>query len=498
MDDDEFGGFEAAESFEDGEMGTQSISPAIPWAAFSAGPGVELTQSSSADVIVVQPAQSVENYTSKPALFPENESDSTLGVESGDNAFVEQVATEKGKHVQPSVDFAPVPTSSQEIDPQQSASADVLVGHVVPKETNKMEACYKESLENMEAKLSAAEEEKLRIKEDIGKVEKSVFIFHRIPKCRKTPFHPSGPHRPPERASYTGPHLHPIPELQEMFEKYSKLEEHLQEKKAEEISYEDHYNQLQEKHKLELEDLRKAGHDALSIIIEEFKALTKSAVQQQQEASKKQLQSAIENQMQKCEELLNTQHERLLDLLEKEKSVLQEKIKEALEEQKKQHKDALERCVAEERRRSTEAMGKVVKAEKEIITEAVLKAVQEERERMEKIQLEKRELWEIERSKDQEKLRQAIQEALQEERNKSQEAIREAANQEGRRSEKAIEEAIQKTREDMIKYTKEQKRLDQVARQRNLASLGLFLSCAQKQLSALLDDVPVAMEQDSE
>ncbi|GCB78475.1 hypothetical protein scyTo_0018609, partial [Scyliorhinus torazame] len=163
--------------------------------------------------------------------------------------------------VQPSVDFAPVPTSSQEIDPQQSASADVLVGHVVPKETNKMEACYKESLENMEAKLSAAEEEKLRIKE----------------------------------------------ELQEMFEKYSKLEEHLQEKKAEEISYEDHYNQLQEKHKLELEDLRKAGHDALSIIIEEFKALTKSAVQQQQEASKKQLQSAIENQMQKCEELLNTQ-----------------------------------------------------------------------------------------------------------------------------------------------------------------------------------------------
>ncbi|XP_072341431.1 coiled-coil domain-containing protein 91-like isoform X2 [Scyliorhinus torazame] len=452
MDDDEFGGFEAAESFEDGEMGTQSISPAIPWAAFSAGPGVELTQSSSADVIVVQPAQSVENYTSKPALFPENESDSTLGVESGDNAFVEQVATEKGKHVQPSVDFAPVPTSSQEIDPQQSASADVLVGHVVPKETNKMEACYKESLENMEAKLSAAEEEKLRIKE----------------------------------------------ELQEMFEKYSKLEEHLQEKKAEEISYEDHYNQLQEKHKLELEDLRKAGHDALSIIIEEFKALTKSAVQQQQEASKKQLQSAIENQMQKCEELLNTQHERLLDLLEKEKSVLQEKIKEALEEQKKQHKDALERCVAEERRRSTEAMGKVVKAEKEIITEAVLKAVQEERERMEKIQLEKRELWEIERSKDQEKLRQAIQEALQEERNKSQEAIREAANQEGRRSEKAIEEAIQKTREDMIKYTKEQKRLDQVARQRNLASLGLFLSCAQKQLSALLDDVPVAMEQDSE
>ncbi|XP_078424243.1 coiled-coil domain-containing protein 91-like isoform X1 [Cetorhinus maximus] len=458
MDDDEFGGFEAAESFEDGEMGTQSVSPAIPWAAFSAGPAVELAQSSSADIIMDQTAQSVGNYTSKPALFPEDESDSTLRVESADNAFVEQVvSTKKGKHVQQtsqlSLNIVSVPTSlCEEIDPQQSASADVLAGHVVPIETNKTEARYKESLENMEAKLSAAEEEKLRMKE----------------------------------------------ELQEMFEKYSKLEEHLQEKKAEELSYEDQYSQLQEKHKQELEDLRKAGHDALSIIIEEFKALTKSAVQQQQEASGKHLQSTIDNQMQKCEELLNTQHERLLDLLEKEKSVLQDKINEALEEQTKQHEDALEKCVAEERLRSTQAMGKVVKAEKEIITEAVLKAVQEERERMEKIQLEKRELWEIERCKDQEKLELTIQEALQEERNKSQEAIREAVNQERRRSEKAIAEAIQKTREDMIKYTKEQKRLDHVARQRNLASLGLFLSCAQKQLSALLEDMPVAMEQDSE
>ncbi|XP_078076052.1 coiled-coil domain-containing protein 91-like [Mustelus asterias] len=449
MDDDEFGGFEAAESFEDGEMGTQSISPAIPWAAFSAGPGVELAQSSSADANR-QTAQPVENNTSKPVLFPENESDSTLRVESGEN-----VSTEKEKHVQPSLNIVSVPTSlHKEIDPQQSASApaDVLASHMVPIETSKIEARYKESLENVEAKLSAAEEEKLRMKE----------------------------------------------ELQKMFEKYSKLEEHIQEQKAEGISYKDQYSQLQEKHKLELEDLRKAGHDALSIIIEEFKALTKSAVQQQQEASRKYLQSAIENQMQKCEELLNTQHERLLDLMEKEKNLLQDKIKEALEEQTKQHKDALERCVAEERLRSTEAMEKVVKAEKEIITEAVLKAVQEERERMEKIQLEKRELWEIERCKDQEKLEQAIQEALQEERNKSQEAIKEAANEERRRNEKVVAEAIQKAREDMIEYTKEQKRLDQVARQRNLASLELFLSCAQKQLSALLEDTPVAMEQDSE
>ncbi|XP_059508227.1 coiled-coil domain-containing protein 91-like isoform X3 [Stegostoma tigrinum] len=421
MEDDEFGGFEAAESFEDGEMGTQSVSPAIPWAAFSTvGQALELAQNSS-DVPEHVTAKSVGSCTVEAVSLPEDESNYTLKAESEENAVLEQgTLMEEGKHVQqrsqPSLNILPALTSLPEKrDPQ---SGDVLAGHMVAVETNKVETCYKETLENIESQLSTADEKELRIKQD--------------------------------------------------------------------------------KHKQELEDLRKAGHDALSIIIEEFKALTKSAVQQQQEASRKHLQSAIERQMQKCEELLNTQHERLLDLLEKEKCVLQNKLKETLEEQTKQHKDTLERCIAEERLRSTEAMGEVVKAEKEIITEAVLKAVQEERERMEKIQLEKRELWEIERCKDQEKFEQSIQAAFQEEREKNQEAIREAVNHERRRAEKAITEVIHKAREDTIKYIKEQKRLDQVARQRNLASLELFLSCAQRQLSALLEDTPVATEQDSE
>ncbi|XP_060695811.1 coiled-coil domain-containing protein 91-like isoform X1 [Hemiscyllium ocellatum] len=440
---------QAAESFEDGEMGPQSVSPAIPWAAFSTGQAVELAQSSS-DILDHQTAQSVGSCSAEAVSLPEDVSNYALRAESGENAFIEQATLmEKSKHVQqmPQSSLVIVPASTSL--PEKRDPVGVLARHMVPVEVDNVEACYKETSETIEAKLSTAEEKEFGIKE-------------------------------------------------EMFETYSKLEEHLQEKETEQISYEDCYNQIQGKHKQELEDLRKAGHDALSIIIEEFKALTKSAVQQEQEASRIHLQSATERQLQKCEELLNTQHEQLLDLLEEEKFALQNKIKEALEEQAKQHKNTLERCIAEERLRSTEAMGEVVKAEKEIIMEAVLKAVQEERERMEKIQLEKRELWEIERCKDQEKFEQAIQAAFQEEREKNQEAIREAVNQERKRTEKAVTEAIQKAREDTIKYIKEQKRLDQVARQRNLASLELFLSCAQRQLSALLEDIPVAIEQDSE
>ncbi|XP_051886510.1 coiled-coil domain-containing protein 91-like [Pristis pectinata] len=452
MDDDEFGGFEAAENFEDGETGTQSVSPAIPWAAFSAGPGVELGQRNPPDILINQTTQSFGKNISKSALFPDIEPDSDLRVESMESAIAEQIPSSEKVQQTSQLLFDNVVASAtlQEKDPRQSTD---LAECPMPIETHKLEVKSKETLENVEEKLSAAEKEKLEMKKALA----------------------------------------------EMFEKYSTLEEeYLQEKKAEEAAHQDHYNQLQEKHKQQLEDLRKAGHGALSIIIDEFKALTKSAVLQQQETSRTCLQSAIEKQMQKCEELLTAQHEQFVELLEKEKCALQDKIKEALEEQTKQHKDVLEKCVVEERLRSTEAMEKVVQAEKEIITEAVLKAVQVERERMEKIQMEKRELWEIERGKDQEKFEQAIQEALQEERNKSQEAIREAVNQERKKSKKAVEETIQKAREDMVKYIKEQKRLDQMAQQRNLTSLGLFLSCAQKQLSALLEDMPLAVEQDIE
>ncbi|GAB0177330.1 hypothetical protein GRJ2_000198200 [Grus japonensis] len=75
------------------------------------------------------------------------------------------------------------------------------------------------------------------------------------------------------------------------------------------------------------------------------------------------------------------------------------------------------------------------------------------------------------------------------------EIVKEALMEEQKRSEKAIEEAVKRTREELMEYIKEQKRLDQVVRQRNLHSLELFLSCAQKQLSVLLKEEPTTTEE---
>nr|XP_038039366.1 coiled-coil domain-containing protein 91 isoform X4 [Anas platyrhynchos] len=249
-------------------------------------------------------------------------------------------------------------------------------------------------------------------------------------------------------------------ELEYLLEENSILEMNfLKDKKEKLLKYQDHYKMIQEKHKQELEDMRRAGHEALSIIVEEFKALLQSTVQQQEAAIEKQYILAIEKQSHKCEELLNAQHQRLLDILEAEKEVLSEKIEEALMQQSQKHKEVLDKCLDEERERSKETVAAAMQTEKKIVEEAVLKAVEEERRNMEKIHEEERKMWEAERDRHKEKIAQAVQEAIQEQRKHNQEIVKEALMEEQKRSEKAIEEAVKRTREELLEYIKEQKRI---------------------------------------
>uniref|UniRef100_A0A8D2NP12 Coiled-coil domain containing 91 n=1 Tax=Zosterops lateralis melanops TaxID=1220523 RepID=A0A8D2NP12_ZOSLA len=394
MDDDDFGGFEAAESYEFGNGEKQTTSPAIAWAAFPTG---------------------IDRITVKNLniLFL------SLRIHSD------------------------VPVASS------NAIEDKTLADVETKRKNELKSCLQQAVANLEIKLCCAEEEKLKIKK----------------------------------------------ELEYLLEKHSVLEmDFLKEKKEKVLPHQDHYKTLQEKHKQELEDMRKAGHEALTIIVEEFKALLQSTVQQQEAAIEKQYILAIEKHSHKCEELLDAQHQRLLDILEAEKEVLSEKIEEAMMQQSQKHKEALDKCLDEERQRSKEALAAAAKAEQEVVQKAVLKAVEEERRNMEKIHAEERKLWEAECDSHREQIAQAVSEAMQEQRKQNQEIVKEALMEEQKRSEKAIEEAVKRTREELMEYIKEQKRLDEVVRQRNLHSLELFLSCAQKQLNVLLKEEPTPEE----
>ncbi|XP_040136792.1 coiled-coil domain-containing protein 91 isoform X3 [Ictidomys tridecemlineatus] len=383
MDDDDFGGFEAAETFDGGNGETQTTSPAIPWAAFPTVSGVHLSPASPEIVLDHDHSSPSLGCLSSDAIIssPENlHADNTIMNQTIPKAQIQQTT-----HTHLDIPLFPLGLTDE-----ASNGTIATVDESEDSGTHVSNIQLQQKISSLEIKLKASEEEKLRIKKDV----------------------------------------------ESLMEKHSVLEKgFLKEKEQEAISFQDRYKELQEKHKQELEDMRKAGHEALSIIVDEYKALLQSSVKQQVEAIEKQYICAIEKQAHKCEELLNTQHQRLLEMLDTEKDLFKEKIKEALIQQSQEQKEILEKCLEEERQKNKEAL---VSAAKETVKAAII--------------------------------------------------------EEQKRSEKAVEEAVKRTRDELIEYVKEQKRLDQVIRQRSLSSLELFLSCAQKQLSALIATEPVDIE----
>uniref|UniRef100_A0A2I3RRR8 Coiled-coil domain containing 91 n=1 Tax=Pan troglodytes TaxID=9598 RepID=A0A2I3RRR8_PANTR len=369
MDDDDFGGFEAAETFDGGSGETQTTSPAIPWAAFPTVSGVHLSPSSPEIVLDRDHSSSIGCLSSDAIISsPEN----THAENSIVSQTIPKAQIQQSTHTHLDISLFPLGLTDE-----KSNGTIALVDDSEDPGANVSNIELQQKISSLEIKLKVSEEEKQRIKQDV----------------------------------------------ESLMEKHNVLEKgFLKEKEQEAISFQDRYKELQEKHKQELEDMRKAGHEALSIIVDEYKALLQSSVKQQVEAIEKQYISAIEKQAHKCEELLNAQHQRLLEMLDTEKELLKEKIKEALIQQSQEQKEILEKCLEEERQRNKEAL---VSAAKETVKAAII--------------------------------------------------------EEQKRSEKAVEEAVKRTRDELIEYIREQKRLDQVIRQRSLSSLELFLSCAQKQ-----------------
>ncbi|NXW29682.1 CCD91 protein, partial [Phaetusa simplex] len=407
MDDDDFGGFEAAESYEFGNGEKQTTSPAIAWAAFPTVSEVRIPP----DVLLEHSVPSSSLVSSDS--FSLSGDNVATAIQTVNNVIKPALIEEQ---VNPQfLCFTDIPVSSlNAIEDKTLVTSAVALVDAETQRTNETKSYLQQAVANLEIKLCAAEEEKLKIKK----------------------------------------------ELEYLLEKHSILEmDFLKEKKEKVISHQDHYKTLQEKHKQELEDMRKTGHEALSIIVEEFKALLQSTVQQQEAAIEKQYILAIEKHSHKCEELLNAQHQRLLNILEEEKEVLSEKIEEALMQQSKKHKEVLDKCLDEERQRSKEAVAAAAKVEKEVVREAVLKAVEEERRNMEKIHAEEKKIWEAEHDRHKEKIAQAVREAMEDQRKHNQEIVKEALIEEQKRNAKAIEEAVKRTREELMEYIKEQKRV---------------------------------------
>jgi hypothetical protein len=122
------------------------------------------------------------------------------------------------------------------------------------------------------------------------------------------------------------------------------------------------YEELQRNHAEELEKLRLAGHEALSMIVEEYKELCRTAVLEEHEKAELKLQDALKQEALKCETLLQQQQQRLSDILKQEQEENEQKMKETIDSLTEESKMALQAVLEEERIRSQEAIERAVKA----------------------------------------------------------------------------------------------------------------------------------------
>ncbi|XP_001184407.2 coiled-coil domain-containing protein 91 [Strongylocentrotus purpuratus] len=272
---------------------------------------------------------------------------------------------------------------------------------------------------------------------------------------------------------------------EELQRKIGELEQEVEGQRLESEQQQSRYREVQARHERELEEMRQAGHQALAVIVEEYKELCKCAVAEQQELSEKQLQMAVSKEMEKCQELLQEQHQRFATALEDERSKSERRSEEALEAQVETQRTHIAECLREEQERSRAEVNKLLKEAQAESQTAMAAALGVETTKYSGMIEDKLEEVRQRNEEQQKKQRETIEKALTEERLKSREALQKSLEEERGHHQEAIKRVVEQTRDDSIQYCRDQQKADDSLRQRSFITMDLFLESMRKQLQVL-------------
>ncbi|XP_010009556.1 PREDICTED: coiled-coil domain-containing protein 91, partial [Nestor notabilis] len=154
MDDDDFGGFEAAESYEFGSGEKQSTSPAIAWAAFPTVSEVHI----SPDVLL--------EYSVPSSCLVLSDS---FSLSSDNVATTIQTATNVANPAVPEeLIQADIPVASLNvIEDKTLVTSTIALVDAETQRTNEPKSYLQQAVANLEIKLCTAEEEKLKMKKEL-------------------------------------------------------------------------------------------------------------------------------------------------------------------------------------------------------------------------------------------------------------------------------------------------------------------------------------------
>ncbi|KAH9503333.1 hypothetical protein Btru_072759 [Bulinus truncatus] len=246
------------------------------------------------------------------------------------------------------------------------------------------------------------------------------------------------------------------------------------------------FEEIQSQFSQDLENIRQAGHDALSLVIEQYKEQSRTIVLEQQEMAQRNLVEVSNTQMKLFQDMLQTERDLNEQQREEDKRELGRSIETALEESCQKLKERCELFLAEEQEKHRNEIAKAVEEKSQESSESIKQAMDAQYEKL-KAGLEKIMVECSEKLAEDKKFQDAAIQSYREEQQKiAQEQMSNLVLEERERSRTALREASEKSRLDMQMYIQEQRQSDSRVRQRHLLSLDLFLESSRQQIALLL------------
>ncbi|XP_052226152.1 coiled-coil domain-containing protein 91-like isoform X2 [Dreissena polymorpha] len=244
---------------------------------------------------------------------------------------------------------------------------------------------------------------------------------------------------------------------------------------------------VQSSHREQLEGLRCAGHEALTVVVEEYRASLAAAVQAQAESCQRSLARSVREETEHLRALLVEQKETFDKLQESERQRNTELLKEAIADMKEKTNEEMHKLLAEEKVKFEHSIQEVVKVEQLKAEQKLTEVVKAERERSDKCLEQEQVKFSAKMAELAQEHKKALELALQEQQNKYKEEHGVSLIEERSRGREAVQEVTRAARDDLIRSLQQHRQDDRAMQRRQLASLDVFLESARHQLALLID-----------
>ncbi|XP_062601617.1 coiled-coil domain-containing protein 91-like [Saccostrea cucullata] len=250
---------------------------------------------------------------------------------------------------------------------------------------------------------------------------------------------------------------------------------------------------------LSLRQIQRESSDAVRSVVQEYKTLVQSSLQNHQESVNNLLQKNDKERQLQLELAIAQQNKDMEAAVQEMRQSLKEELERIAQESIHTFKEEMKETLEKEKKQIQEEMQSELQKEKDRINDLVQEAVSAERERgAQQLTEQKDQFLQLIEETKQQSLSQT-QNLLEQERKQFQETLKKHMEEERKSHKESMDRVIEFANQEMRTYLQENRQMDRQLHQRQHASLDVFLSSAREQLKLLMEnDTMLPNERESE